>query len=77
MGFEVSERWAVENVFAAIAEEERFEGEAGADGLGDEVLAFEAEEFSRLRGLAAEGGAQGFDAGVGLARNGFGRGHGG
>jgi len=40
------------------------------------VFAFEAEEFAGLRGLATEGGAEGFDAGVGLARNGCGHGHG-
>ncbi len=73
--FDCGECGAVENVLAAFAQEEGFEGEAGANGLGDEVLAFEAEELAGLRGLAAEGGAQSFDAGVGLARDGCGRWH--
>jgi len=61
--------------FAAFSEEEGFEGEAGAEGFGDEVLAFEAEEVAGLRGLTAERGSEGFDAGVGLARNGGGGRH--
>ena len=71
-GSEAGERGTLEDAFAALAEEEGFEGEAGAEGLGDEVLAFEAEEVAGLRGLAAEGGAEDFDAGVGLARDGGG-----
>jgi hypothetical protein len=72
---EACECGAVEYGLAAFTEEERFEAEAGADGLGDEVFAFEAEEFAGLRGLAAEGGTEGFHTGVGLARNGCGGWH--
>ncbi len=74
-GSEAEERRAIEDVLTAIAEEEGFEGEAGAESFGNEVLAFEAEEFAGLRRFPAEGGAQSLDAGVGLARDGCGRGH--
>jgi hypothetical protein len=65
----------VKGGLAAFAEEEGLEGEARAEGFGDEVFAFEAEEVAGLRGFAAEGGAEGFDAGVGLARDGRGGRH--
>ena len=48
---------------------------AGADGFGDEVFAFEAEEVAGLVGFAAEGGAELLYAGVGAAGDGWSEAH--
>jgi hypothetical protein len=69
-GVQIGERGSVENRLAALAEKEGVEHKAGAQGFGDKVFTFDTEEVSGMSGFGAEGGAQGFDPGVGFARDG-------
>ncbi len=66
---EACERGATEDRLAAFAEEDGVQREARAEGFGDEVFAFEANEFAGAARFSAKGRAQGLYAGVAAARD--------